>query len=466
MILLLATITSTLGCLALGGYALKFNFKHSANRYFAAFCFVTALWLVFYAFSLTYLNSILLIRITIFLATLQSSTLLMFAYNFVNITVRKYVSTLYFFTAIFIGFLTLTPAVFSHTEMINGVDIPVSNYGMYFFIPFVFTSVVASMIFFVLNLHRSERIVRIRTYYILIGYALTMSIIIVTNFVGVILFHTIRFSPIGMVSTLFFVSFSAYAMTRYRFLEVRAVVKKSILYGGALLLFTFLYVVLNLLMYRSFYVHVSQLDLIIFTAFSSIVYTVLVQVLSKKIQHYLDGRFFQSIIDLVRFIDEDGAVLNSTHELESFILKLVGSIQDIIKAPVKQFFVLQKHHARYTSFFPPHSRAVIHFDEFQRDQFTHLAEPSLLHTLREEENAEVLVRMLKKFSAEIYVPIIVDDELYAFVLIGKHKNNVPFRDQDVQKLSEPQKQAAVGIQALLQWQYTVENLREHLKSQM
>lgn len=465
MMLFIATFISTSCCLILGGYALKFNAKSQANRYFAAFCFVTALWLVFYCLSLIYLADIRLIRMTMLFATFQSAVLFLFSFHFVDRELPRQVEMPYILAAACIGLLTLTPAVFSHTELIRGVPIPVAGIGMYFFAPFALGSIVASLILLLLNLKKSGRVNRIRTSYILVGFALTMLTIITTNFFGVILFHTIRFSSIGMVGTLFFISFSAFAMTRYRFLDVRAVLKKSLLYSFVLIAFSAAYILLAWIPYSLFSFQTTQLDLIIYTIFCSVGYTVLFQYVSTQVKHYLNGRFFYSEVDLVRFLNDDQTELNSTHELESFVLGIVSMMQDAIKAPVQEFFVMQKNYSRFTSFFPTHSRSVIHFDEFSTDAILKFQDPVLFDDLTSYDGHE-LMKILKKHKAKIYVPIIIDTELVAFALIGRHKNNVDFRRKDLKKLQTAQQKAASHIPELLHWQYSVENLRHHLKSQM
>lgn len=464
-ILLLTTILSITSCLLLGLYALKFNPKDHANRYFAAFCFVTVLWLIFSYLSLAEIaTNIFVVRITMVLAVAQSAALLLFVLNF---SVFKYsISFLrvYYGFGIIAALASAFPFVFSRMEVMNGFLVPVAGPGMPIFAVFAVGSVTAAIILLMLNMWKVDRINRIRTFYILLGLFITMGLVIISNFFLIVLFHSLSLASLGLMSVLFFVGFTTFAMTRYRFLDVKVIFSKSVVYGGAIVLLSGAYLCTAIATYVFFDSHFS-IDIALPAIFFSALYVFMVQHISTTIKRWLDGLFFRDEIDLAKLIHEENLELNTTHELEFFVLKLAGSIQQVSKAKVQQIFILQKRYSRLRSFFPQRSQEVIHFDDPLFVEIQKNKDAYLYDELQDRNLGKRIRKLMKNNKAEIYLPVWSTDDLLAIILIGEHKNASSFDPKDIVALEEFQKTAAESIPTLLYWQTTIENLREHLKSQ-
>lgn len=464
-ILLLTTIISITGCLSLGGYALKFNPKDHANRYFAAFCFVTVLWLVFSYLSLAEIvRAIFVVRTTMVLAVAQSASLLLFVLHFSVFSYSRSFFRWYCGFGITAALVSAFPFVFSHMEMINGVLVPVAGPGMPIFAIFAVGSVTAAIVLLTLNVFKVDRINRIRTFYILLGLFITMGLVIISNFFLIVLFHSLALASLGLTSVLFFVGFTTFAMTRYRFLDVKVIFSKSVVYGAALVVLSGVYLCTSIATYVFFERHFS-IDVVLPAIFFSALYVFMVQHVGMRIKRWLDGLFFRDEIDLAKLIHEENLELNTTHELESFVLKLAGSIQQVSKAKVQQVFVAQKRYSRLRSFFPQHSQETIHFDDPLFLEIQKNKDAYLYDELQDRNIGKRIRKLMKKHKAEMYVPVWSTDDLLAIILIGQHKNAASFGPKDIAALEEFQKTAAASIPTLLYWQSTVENLREHLKSQ-
>jgi hypothetical protein len=400
------------------------------------------------------------------LATLQSASFFLFTMSFTRRILSKKVQIFFLVATIAIALLTLTNGVFSHSEVVNGMELPKPNYGIILFACYALGSVMMSILLLIMNLWNADKVERIRTQFILTGFAITMFTIVATNFFGVVLFRTTNFAPLGLVSTLFFVGCSAYAMTRYRFLSVRAILRKTVVYSFFVTVFTCLYISIVFLLYFFFIQRDSNTDLLLFSIVASMPYIPFLQFAGKKMKRLLEVKSVGSKIDLTRYINDEDMTFNSTHEIESYVLKMCGSIQEEIKAPVLRFFILQRQSKRYRSFFPAKPQASIYLDSFDQERIINLDRPTSIKELNDTSEAAQLKKILKKHQARIYLPIILNDTLIAMIFIGKHKNNIDFESENIEKLKKFQKDGCRAIPALLEWQISVESTQNILKNRM
>jgi hypothetical protein len=460
--LLAVTIVASLASLMLGMYTLRFNAAQKVNQYFAAFCFVITAWL-FCNYASLHTYNLYVTRLLMALAALMVLLLLLFTYHFAYERIEKRV--LYFVyvigaAAVLVG---ASPLLFEAIVVDNEFAYPIIGVGMYFFAPF---SVISTLWSFALLLRviwtepvRTMR--RVQAEWMSFGLIATMSIMILFGFVVVNIWHTTRFIPIAMASTLIFLGSTAYAMTRYRFLDVRIILKKSLVYGGALALFALAYTLLVLGGYFQLQ-EVSYIHPALWLMAAVLVFIVLFEAVRVRFKNLLDGWFFRENIEFAKIIDESQHELNSTHELESYVLRLVGTVQEVANAPVHEVLIRQRQYKRFKSFFPPRSKSYLLFsdDAVQELESKKLRGVGLLSVLREKQSGFALQKVLQKYHTEAYMTVEgEDDEVIAIVLMGPHKSKHVLTMESLQKLEAVRADAHQMLPAYLQLQMAIEGAK-------
>ncbi len=462
-ILLIITIISAVCSLVLGVYTLRFNPKGKANQWFAFFCFIISVWLIGSYFALL-LVDVRIVRVLMSFAALEVLSLFMFTHYFANAKTPRVV----IYLVGIIGFLNVviaqTPFLFKDIVTDVRYTYTLIGWAMILFAPYAISISLVTFYFLARAALRNDSIVkRIQARYIAVGLILTMSITIFFNFIVTNVWHTTKFIQVGMLSQLIFISLTAYAMTRYRFLDVRVVVKKSLIYGVALFLFAISYGSVMSLLYNTV-LDFTGVQTLAALSLSLVLFLLLFELVRSRVKNYLDGIFFRESVDFAKYISESGLVLNTTHELETFVLQFASSIQEIIQAPVKKIFVLQELSMRYQNFFPQGSKDYFLINSHLAAE---LQQPSVHGArlgieLSEKNEAPYLSKLLKKSDGEISVTVVGDGKVLALVLIGKHKNQRTFTAEDTDRLGGLIKETANRIPNLLQWQYTVESLKSGL----
>lgn len=453
--LLLATIISFIGNLVLGIYALKFNSKRAENRYFALFTFTVAVWIVvFYCSLVDY--SLWLVRASMVLAAVWTYSLFLFAYAFTYQKVKKKLLYSMHAIVVFMSLLSLSPLVFSSSTIREGQPFPVPGSGMPLFFLYAVGFLIASTYLVTRNIWHKHPMRKHQAIFIAIGLNLTVITITFSNFISVLVFETRALFPLGMLSTLFFVGMTAYAMTRYRFLDVRVVFKKSLIYGGILFAITGIYVAAILAIYTwlKTQIHVNPL---VWLTISLLVFVAFFEHFKVRLKYFLDGIFFVDDVQFVKIMQESNLILNSSHELETYVMQLAACVQKVTEAPVKQIFVRMQYMNRFKSFFPQQARDFLPFEE-QTAQECEKKRGLFLKSELEEKPA--IRKLMKKYQSEIYMTVGSRGEpLLAIVLVGEHKNRKPFAKRDMKGLKEFQQTAEVKFPILLQWQKVMEEAK-------
>lgn len=227
-ILLLTTIISFIGNVTLGCYALKFGSKKAANRYFAFLVFVIAIWIMLMYFERT-TNNLNVVRITMVIAALWVHGIFMFAYLFSVSQLKKWATRSATVVVIIMSMLAMSPYVFERAEIVDGRFVPLPGSAMWLFVLYSISGVGSALFFLIYSLRHKNKTQHFQTLLVIFGLSFMMAIVLSANFLGVIIFHEVRFLPLGMLSTLIFVGATTYAITRHRFLNIHVIVQQKIL---------------------------------------------------------------------------------------------------------------------------------------------------------------------------------------------------------------------------------------------
>lgn len=168
-------------------------------------------------------------RLSFAFGALIASSLFIFSLS-TFLTIKKFETILLLplVPGLFTTVLSLTPALARDYTRIGKVITPSYGDGLPFYIGYFVTFMVLALLILALKFKKSEGVERKRIGFVLFGT--TISAIIGTTFNLLIpyFFYDLRFDQPGGISSLFFTLFTAYAILKYRFLDVRVILKKSV----------------------------------------------------------------------------------------------------------------------------------------------------------------------------------------------------------------------------------------------
>lgn len=262
------------------------------------------------------------------------------------------------------------------------------------------------------------------------------------------------------MSTSLFSIFSAYAITRYRFMNIKVVLKKSIFYGATMIVS----VAIVLFITATIYAYIPSF---IVPALAMIIVIVFGEKYKQKIKILLDGIFFMNEIDLSKRISENIKKINSTHELETFVFELVAGIQDIVKADVLDIYITERQHNRYKGYYSKHSKSSLSFDskivDILRNTKSSLIVAEELMQQNQRSTAELLQFMRSKKS-EIII-LLQNTKLLGIIFIGKKKDGKVYLENELESLQKFIKDPQFHLQTLINWHEALESAKVTIKEQ-
>ncbi len=214
------------------GFAVFFNNKKSiTNQTFLFFSIVTIVYGIFNYMSYRLTSSYFVLwflRLTLFSAVWHAFTF--FQLFFVFPEGNKKLSRLYLWGAVPLmvvtSFLTLTPLVFSHIEVlasVGQVTNPVRGPGMPVFGIVTISFVILGLYYLIQKTRHATEKEKKQYQFISVGSGITFSLLIIFNVILPVSFNYVRFVPFAPVFILPFIVFTAYAIIRHGLLTVKVI---------------------------------------------------------------------------------------------------------------------------------------------------------------------------------------------------------------------------------------------------
>lgn len=457
----LITITSIFFALLLGFLVLIKDSEQAPNRYFFYLCASLSSYI-----GLTYISFVTSnlqhIRISLIGADLFVTATYLFARSTFtekwNATLKdKLVVTASFLVA----FLSLTPAVFSEVVWQNNIPLPKAELGIVIFGFHVCVVIILALTILAQKAFGGHGVQRIQASLVLCGLSIALLSGFCFIFLAVNVFHTTRFIPLALFAATFFVLLAGYSITRYRFFGIRVALRRSaIVFTISIVLSVVLFSTLTLILGH----WPSQFFSSPFAFPIIVLISLLLECLRAILNRPLNYFFLREQIDLSSNLADKGYVLNTTHEIDTFVIKLSATIQEVLEAPVLLMLLHDSSQKRYKNAFPQSLELTLH------EGSGLIKESRNIHgvLLREElssKGSESLSRYCRRLDASLAVILGREDLPDMIIMIGQSKKGQFFSRDKLDALEQIVKSAESSLPNIYYWQKTMASLRQYLKDQ-
>ncbi len=465
----------------IGSYVLRQPTTGIAHRAFAYFAFSIAVWTL----SIALAHHVAVASTLLTRTTFASAALMIF---FLFILFRTFPTEPYFVwtwqmvtfavSAVSLVILSFTPL------MVKGATLEAHGltpeYGpMHRLFALYACSAFAASCFMVARKYRaSSGLVRLQFHYLLLGLLVPVLGVTFTNLIIPLVFHTSRLGQYGPYFGLIFLAFTAHALIRYRFMNIRLVLQRSITFLLALSgAFTVLVLGLTAVWaYAPLRLESSQIAVLLV---GSLLIGLLLPPLRSLFGRLLDRYVYRSDINYQRALRDASRALVGILDLDNLIdytlrtaLQAVRAERAVLYLATVDGFLLQAEQAQHSD--PaissphslPHSSPLVKYFEKITEPLVAEEIPKRLHDYR----ARPLLDILRTHKWGLVVPITPEHRLQGLLALGPKLSGDPFYPDELEFLSILTNQVGIAVrnaqlykEVLLANQY-VENILRTMDS--
>lgn len=417
--------------------------RHATNVLFSLLSLSLIVWaLVNYIFAINPFSdsALLIIRLVMFSVVIQNVLFLLFASTFpahqLKFSHRNLVRYL-LFSSLVAG-LTLTPFVFKEVVYTTQGANPVPSPGIALFVLHAGLSVIAGFVSLVRKYRRSRERLRQQLKYILVGSIVLWIVVPLTNFILTLALQTNIFAKLGPIYTLAFSSIIAYVIARHRFLDIRAIIARTVAY--VLLLFTFAAIYSSLVFAIStllidtnqltFELQILYVLLALLTAFTF-------QPLKRFFDRVTDKIFYQDRYDSQEVLNKLGSILASQIDIDIIIQSSLDLIAGTLKPFHGRLIVMDEGKIYRTA---EHGKPPQSFNSKSLE----LIKSNVLVSDELEEGE--LKKLYQQHDVAVSLRLKTQEGVVGYLFLGSKQNGSIYIDQDVRLLEILNNELAIAVQ--------------------
>lgn len=419
LISILILALSVAGNLTFGLLVLRKNPRHASHFLFSILNATLLVWSLAMFFSIQISDphvAIWFIRSILFVVVLHQVILFLFSFTFPlsSIHLSRGLKFALSLIVVFGSALALSPFVYSAVTFENGQQVTIPGPGMIIYMPLTLVMPLASMALLYRKLKKAEGILKMQLPFILFGFVIMLLLQINLNFFAPVFFNNTSFIQYGPLFVLVFQAFVAYAILRHRLLNIRAVIRKSLIYGVS--------VVFAVLIYGgaiSYLESVLQPPSVLSFVIGPLVLLLGFEVIKKYVRGFLDRYIFTEVIDLSYRLDLETRFDKVHGELEEWFAELLDELRKDLSFKAVNLFLVDKMHGDMIRVFPQRDFRCDENPEVMR-VLSSLESPVFLSALLKEKtltsSARGLLRRLQK-EGDIIIPLAYYGRLHGFLLV-------------------------------------------------
>jgi len=247
----------------------------------------------------------------------------------------------------------------------------------------------------------------------------------------------------------------AYAIVKYRSMDINIVFRRGMVYSILLCLLTAVFLISLISFEKLFQTFVGYSSMVA-TAIAALVLAIFFQPLKDKVQALVDNVFFKGAYDYHDTLRKTSEAMTSILDLEKLVDRLLSPIIADMKVKDALLYLMNGEktglnlsgHRFHGS--PPEREPCPFIPEdwalARRLEWEHL--PLLREGIRDQmhpEEAEEIFRQMNRLGADLAVPVILQNELLGVLLLGPKLSGDLFSEDDLQLLGTLANQTAVAV---------------------
>ncbi|TET62241.1 GAF domain-containing protein, partial [Candidatus Aerophobetes bacterium] len=341
-------------------------------------------------------------------------------------------------------------------------------FGIYAAYLIIFTG--AGCLDLVLKYKESRGIKKMQTLYLLLGFLLTAALAVPLN-----LFSRSQFLPraseAGNYGFLFFISFTTYAIFKYRFMDIRVIIRQTTVYLGGLLLV----LILGFFLWHplsSYFSLPPVVNLFLILLSGVIVF----QLAHSRIQRIANRGLFSSIHWTQKNVKSLSQRLTTLMDREKLVSVVLRTIMESFRLDKAGILLRKETSKGYRS------EKLIGFkakdlslarSNFLVRHLTKTRSPEIQEELTlkikdafSEEKRAQLAKMkeeMRKIETEVCLPLLSKGRLVGLLLLGKKISGRPYSKQDLELLQTLANQSALALDNARLYQEVKKSLLERTK---
>jgi signal transduction histidine kinase len=452
--ILVITIFTIIANIYLGSAVFIRNTKSTTNRLFGAYAFFVALWALTNYLALvpglSAETSLLRIRIVMVVAAFLCPLLYLLAYKFPDNKekIPLGASITFWVFVIATALISVTPLTFSGVTIVSGFPSPVPGPGILVYALNAFVLPIFAFVVLYKKFKIATGRVRLQIKLFMWGVAGAYAFAEITNFIIVNVFKRTELAVLGPLFSLILVGCVFYAITRYRFLDIKIFILRSVTYLfllGSVALFYIFGIVLALrflfpgLMLSS--------EIYWFLLFLSFAIVVGINPLYRYLEHIIGKFFFKGRYDSDSLIFRVMQIMATEVDFDLIAPKVIDLVMREVSILKAAILVVENHKisdVKENGF----EKAILSDPkklQALEDLFHRPNAPDIL--VFEDIEDEALKEVFRGLDAEVIIPIRIENREVALMIFGERSAGDMYTAHDLDVLKIISKQIGESIES-------------------
>ncbi|MEN8252792.1 MAG: ATP-binding protein [Patescibacteria group bacterium] len=425
----------------IGIISIKKNPNSWTHRFLTILAFVLALWAVVnYIPWITTSEAVRLfwVRATMAITSFIGITTFLLAYVFPGDKFKMKKLFLLPLTLIALSNFLLSPFTFSGLNNTPGGEfLPVQNWPMTIFALNHYGFTLLGIIVLIAKFRKSTGVKRKQLGWMLAGLLLTLSLITASNFIAVTIFETVRYTFIGPTMTIFEVGFILYAIARHRFLDVTALIARTVSYTLLLLSTLSLYI---LLVFAASEILPTSTNKILIYSILTLLVALTFGPLKNLLEKITDKVFFKGRYDTEKLLTKLIQIMAAEIAITKLSNKLLTTLTKEMRLTKGAFVLIDEGKIQGIE------QLNFEAEILKNEQLVPLLENNQESYIFEELAEEKVKDLFRKLNISAIFPLKVKTKAVGLLALGPKASGDIYSNQDLELLEIFAPQAAIALQ--------------------
>lgn len=340
----------------------------------------------------------------------------------------------------------ISPYLFPSLIFVNGTPSPTPGPAMPLFVIVAVGSLIAGVIAWWKRLCTSQGDIRLQLQIIGIGIVSTFALILLFNFILVVVFNISSYISASPLYTLPFVSATAYAIIKHKFLDIRSVIARAVSYSIVMMLFGVSYALLFALTSSLLVSPSVDPQLIGISTLAALVMLVTFPLVKRGVEKATNAIFFKDAYNMSEVLYRLTRILARTLRLEDLAHQFLNGV--IHELHIDHACIVLMHEGRvftvYTEGYevPP---------EVPEREAAMISAVGRVH-LKDDEKDPQIVGFCTALDASLVLPLETSQRVIGMLCMGTKQSGDRFTQEELSHFEILASEVAVSIENSLSYE--------------